>query len=108
MNNGLHRILSVMYAFANDVLGLSRKPKSARGAPNISKDILQYLYFSHGKAFSLLDWQRGHGKVEIELPSDIEPWVGLVARPSSRPQIQLNDTKPMKQRVPKHREIRKG
>jgi hypothetical protein len=79
----------------------------SRGSQYI-KDVLQYLYFSHGKAFSLLDWQRGHGRVETELLSDIEPWVGLVARPSSRPQLQLNDTKPVEQRIPKHREIRKG
>ena len=26
------------------------------------------MYFKHGKAFSLLDWQRGHGDVQIEIP----------------------------------------
>ena len=34
------------------------------------RDVLQYLYFKHGKAFSLLDWQRGYDDVQIELPHE--------------------------------------
>jgi len=26
------------------------------------------MYFKHGKAFSLPDWQRGHGDIQIEIP----------------------------------------
>jgi len=33
-----------------------------------ARDVLQYMYFKHGKAFSLPDWQRGHGDVQIEIP----------------------------------------
>lgn len=29
--------------------------------------VLQYLYFKHGKAFSVLDWRRGYGDLQIEV-----------------------------------------
>jgi hypothetical protein len=46
----------------------SRATQLCSRGSEYASDVLQYMYFKHGKAFSLLDWQRGYGDVQIEVP----------------------------------------
>jgi hypothetical protein len=59
-----------------------------------ARDVLQHMYFKHGKAFSLLDWQRGYGDVEIEVPGSYLPLHRLLSQRTgvsdSRPRDQSN------------------
>lgn len=59
-----------------------------------ARDVLQHMYFKHGKAFSLLDWQRGYGDVEIEVPGSYLPLHRLLSQltgvSDSRPRDQSN------------------
>ena len=47
------------------------------------------MYFKHGKAFSLLDWQRGYGHVQIEVPHRYMPLIMLFSQCADLPNIRL-------------------
>ncbi len=48
-----------------------------------ARDVLQYMYFKRGKAFALLDWQRGYGDVQIEVPPQYAPLIMLFSQSAS-------------------------